>query len=106
MTELGLSPTEFWALTWYEWGLCVMRIIKEQRKRQEDRELNIELTRSMMSLLANINRDPKKTPFPYKPEDFFKLSYDTRLNEEIDPDLFGKVARRLGSSIKNKSGDE
>lgn len=59
-----------------------------------------------MALFANSNRDPKVKPAPYLPQDFYKLSYDTQLVEEADPELFSRVARRLGSEIKKKKGDE
>lgn len=54
-----------------------------------------------MALFANANS--KRT---FRREDFFKISADTVLTEEIDPDLFNKVARRLGSKIKGKDGNE
>lgn len=62
------------------------------------------LAGEFMALFANANRDPRKT-MPFKRSDFFSLSYDTQLTEEIDPDLFNKVARRLGSRIKKKDGN-
>lgn len=65
----------------------------------------MELTGEFMALFANANRDPRRT-MPFKRSDFFKLSSDTQLTEEIDPDLFNKVARRLGGKIKKKDGDK
>jgi hypothetical protein len=79
-------------------------MFKDQRKRLEDQELQIELARSFMALYANTHRDPKKRPAPFLPQDFYKLSYDTQLKQEVDPDLFARVAKRLGSTIKNKEG--
>jgi hypothetical protein len=65
----------------------------------------MELTRRFMALFANANRSKNSRVF--KPEDFFKLSYDTQLKPEADPELFNRVARRLGSVIKKKdSGDK
>ena len=108
VTDLGLSPEYFWGLTWYEWGLYVLRLIKENKRSLEQREFTMELTGQFMALLANVNRDSKKKPSPFKREDFFRLSYDTQLTHEADPELFGRVARRLGSEIKKKkdSGNE
>jgi hypothetical protein len=57
-----------------------------------------------MALFANAHRAKGQNAFT--PQDFFKLSYDTQLTQEIDPELFAKVARRLGGTIKNKKGDE
>lgn len=78
-----------------------MKILEMDRKQIYDRELLMELTGQFMALFANANRDPKRTS-PFKRSDFFSLSYDTRLTEDVDPDLFNKVARRLGSKIKGK----
>lgn len=68
----------------------------------------MELTGQVMALIANVNRDPKRHPTPYSRRDFFKLSYDNKATEiEPDPDMFNKIARTLGSKIKDKaSGSE
>ena len=87
--------------------MYVYRAYKQSMQRLQDRELPIELTRQFMTLFANANRDTKKKPTPYTPQDFWKLSYDTQLTQEADPELFGRIARRLGSTIKKKnSGDK
>lgn len=49
-------------------------------KRRQDRELQIELERGTMALIANITRG-KNDPF-YVGKDFYKLSYD-EVSEEV-----------------------
>lgn len=86
--------------------MCSWEIYLKNKRWQEEREFQMELTGQFMALFANANRDTRTTT-PFTRKDFFKLSYDTILNSEIDPDLFQKVARRLGSRIKKKdSGDK
>ncbi len=51
-----------------------------QDRRRQDQELLIELERNSMALLANINRDPKKSA-PYTGKDFYTLSYDEVVEE-------------------------
>jgi hypothetical protein len=53
-----------------------------------------------MALFANANRGKNQRAF--NPEDFFRLSYDKQLTKEVDPELFSKVARKLGGTIKPK----
>lgn len=106
VTDLGLSPQYFWRLTWYEWGFYSLKAIKDYQRQIDDRDFQKILTGEFMALFANANRDPKKT-MPFKRSDFYPLSYDTQLTQEADPELFEKVARRLGSRIKPKdSGDK
>lgn len=81
-----MSSKDFWALTWWDFNLWVYRILELQRKRKEDQELNIELTRSFMTLFANANRDSKTHPEPFEKQEFFKLSYDED-KKESKPDI-------------------
>lgn len=71
-----MKSKDFWALSFYEWSIWVQRIKNLQDRRRQDGELLIELSRNWMAMYANSNRDPKKTA-PYKPTDFYRLSYDT-----------------------------
>jgi hypothetical protein len=97
---MGLSPKEFWSLTWYEWGLYVLKLHKERQKELANRELSIERTRQMMALIYNINRG--KGPELY-PKDFWKLSYDETVTEER-PMTLKEVKELLGSTIKKADG--
>lgn len=98
---MGLTPEYFWGLSWYDWGLYVLRLHNENQRRIADRELQIELTRGFMALFANANRDPKKHAIPYMPQDFYRLSYDTQAQIKDDPDLFRKLKQKFGSTVKN-----
>lgn len=65
------------------------------------------LNGDLMALIANVNRDVRKRPTPFKRDDFYRMSLDTQLTQDVDPELFAKVARRLGGTIKKKeSGSE
>lgn len=80
----------------------VLRLINKGKKEKEEQELRIELTRSFMALFANANRDSKKYPAPFMPQDFWHLSYDM-VEEQRDPSLlFNAVVKKLGSTIKGK----
>jgi hypothetical protein len=103
VTELGLSPEYFWGLTWYEWGLYALKIYKQSQKELADRELQIEIARRFMTLFANAHRGKGKL---FKPTDFWRLSYDTQLTPVSDPELFARVAKRLGGTIKKKKDSE
>lgn len=78
------------------------KIVLLHQRREEEWDLRKILTGEFMALYAS-----SKSKRTWTREDFFKISSDTQLTKEIDPDLFGKVARRLGSTIKRKdSGDK
>jgi hypothetical protein len=107
VARVGLSPETFWRLTWYEWGLYILRLYEESEKRNADHEILMALNGDLMALIANVNRDPKKRVNAFSRNDFYKLTFDTQLKQEVDPELFQKVARRLGGKIKQKgSGDK
>lgn len=75
------------------------KIVLQNQRRQDEWDLKKILTGEFMALYAS-----SKSKRQWRREDFFKISSDTQLTEEIDPDLFNKVARRLGSEIKRKDG--
>jgi len=60
---LGLRPREFWDLTFAEFAFVV--------KGENDRDRRLwEHTSSVMALMANSNRDPKRRPQAYTVDDF------------------------------------
>jgi len=61
--NLGLSDEEFWHLTLAQFNALAKRY-DEQQERQDYRAALI------CTVLAEINRDRKKRPRPFKPEDF------------------------------------
>jgi len=71
-----MDSKTFWSLTWWDWNLWVEKIRADRERRQQDRELKMEMTRQFMCLFANVNRDSKTKPTPFEPTDFMRLSYD------------------------------
>jgi hypothetical protein len=102
VTDLGLSPEYFWGLTWYDWGLYVLKLHKDNQRRLSERELPIELTRSFMALFANANR--KENARVFEPQDFYKLSTD-KISVEERPLTFKEAKQMYGSRLK-KNGDK
>lgn len=98
---MGLSPNEFWRLTWYEWGLYCWRQYKRSKAELSKQELHIDMTRRFMLLLARVNgmRDVElQDMLPYK------LSVDgNNETEKIEPVSFREAKTLLGSKI-NKDG--
>lgn len=67
-------------MTLQEFHLYTLRVFERNKKRKEDQELTIEMTRSFMALFANANGAKDVTP-----DQFFKLSYDTKVDGEDLP---------------------
>lgn len=102
VTDLGLSPEQFWRLTWYEWGMYCLKLYKDSKKMLAERELSIDLTRHFMALFANANRGKSQTAFT--PQDFlWKLSYDKTVVEER-PLSFKEMKALYGSRIRKTDG--
>lgn len=102
-SECGLSIDQFLSLSWYEWSLEIYKV-KNRRKREfEEWEKQAVFVREQMALIANTNRDPKRTPRPYKGSDFFPLSFDDLKEIEVvkkrqTPE---EVDARLSRYVKN-----
>lgn len=100
VAEIGLSPEYFRELTWYDWGLYLLRYETGIERERIKQEANLIPWRTMMAMFANANRDSRKTPIPFKPEDFFKLSID-KLAEVKPIEVTEKTMKeRLGSKFK------
>lgn len=93
MCEVGLSPNEFWDLSWYEWGLYLLRHKKKSEKEFALHERSWEQTRIMWATLININSSKGKG---VKPKDLIELSYDKK-----EPELpkFGDVVKRFKPKV-------
>lgn len=103
VTDLGLSPQEFWRLTWHEWGLYCLKLYKDSKRMLSQRELSIDLTRHFMALFANANRG--KGTALYQPTDFlWRLSYDKQPVVEERPLTFKEAKALLGSKIRKADG--
>lgn len=77
VVELGLSPDEFWDLSWYEWGLYVLRQKKQAEKEKYHIENGWEQTRTIWATLVNIHSSKK-----VKPSDLIELSFDKKVIAE------------------------
>lgn len=102
---MGLSPQEFWRLTWFEWGLYCLKLYKDSKRMLAQRELSIDLTRHFMALFANANRG--KNTAAFEPQDFlWKLSYDKDAAVEERPLTFKEAKALMGSRIKKADGSK
>lgn len=72
----GISVEEFWDMSYYEFGLASL-------KSRHNFETKAAFNRDILCLLANINRDDKRKPSPFKGSDFYKLSFDKDEVEEL-----------------------
>lgn len=67
-----------------------------QKEKLEKFEHDWEQTRSLLTLYANLHRDPKQPP--YRAEDFVRLSYDktdTQVNLHNNPALLEEFKKRF-----------
>lgn len=87
VADMGLSPSEFWELSWYEWGLYMLRLEKKQQKDKLREEMNWDRTRIMWATLINVNAKTK-----VKPRDLIELSFDKKESEVPKP---GSVIERF-----------
>lgn len=71
VSELDLSPQEFWNLSWYEWGLYLMRLKVKTDKELREHNRDWDRTRQLWATLVNLNSKQK-----VKPQDLIKLSFD------------------------------
>jgi hypothetical protein len=100
VTDLGLSPNEFWGLTWYEWGMYVIKLYKDQKRKLDDRELYLDVERQKIAHFMNANfRTASGGPLNLKPYDIWKLSYDTEMKKEDDPDLLNRLKKKYGDKL-------
>lgn len=95
---MGLTPAEFWELTWYEWGLYLQRLSKINKEKVEEWEKFAYFFGDLMALTANIHRDAKKRPAAFTREDFYNLSSEKKKGkislkltpEEVEAKFNGK----------------
>jgi hypothetical protein len=103
--ECELSIDEFYNLSFYEWGLEVERVRKRSEEKKIQWEGEASLFRELMALLANINRNPKKTPTPFEGSDFIKLSFDKPkeqyVSRKMTPEEVDAKAKKI-EALKNK----
>lgn len=61
---MGLLPEQFWSLTFFEYASYSRYHLEEDKRSWWH-------TSSLMALQANMNRDSKKNPTPFKAEQFY-----------------------------------
>jgi hypothetical protein len=96
-TKLGLSPKQFWNLTWYEWGLEILRLYEQQKKVEEEREFYLSVKRIEIANFINAHRGQNSKTI--KPEDVFKLSFDKDIVYER-PLTYKEKKALFGSRIR------
>ena len=94
VSEMNLSPSEFWELSWYDWGLYLLRLKSQREMEKHKWESDWDRTRVMWATLVNINSGKGKK---VKPSDLIKLSYDELSNEA--PPKPGEVLERFKKKI-------
>lgn len=94
VVDLGLSPDEFWDLSWYEWGLYILREKKRGEAANYKFETGWDQTRILWATLRNVHGDKAK------PSDLIKLSYDDKVKKEVVRKSPEEVAKKFG--IKGK----
>jgi hypothetical protein len=103
--DCGLSIDEFYNLSFYEWALEVERVKRKSELLNIKWEGEASLFRELMALLANINRNPKKTPTPFEGKDFIPLSFDKPkekyVSRQMTPEEVDARIERLKGKIKN-----
>jgi hypothetical protein len=102
VVELEIPAEEFWNLTWYEWGLYMLRLRKRIEDKKLDREITWAHTRALMAVIVNHSFNPPEKPVT--PDFFMKLSFDKESEGEpgqaAGPTL-KEMKERLGSRIKH-----
>jgi hypothetical protein len=61
VVEVGISPVEFWSLSWYDWGLYLLRLEKRIEKDRALWEEDWDRTRHIMTAVIN-SQGGKLTP--------------------------------------------
>lgn len=87
MSEVKISPGEFWSLSWFEWGCYLLRLQSESEKEKFKWEESWEQTRIIWALIANVNGNK------FKPQDLIKLPRDKEVEDKklLTPDEVEKM---------------
>lgn len=94
---MGMSCAEFWRLTWWEWGLRVIRYAKKEADKLADQELILMVSRIMIADFRNVHR--KKGSAPLKAQDIFKLSFDKEEQKKVSVPLSPEeVEKKFGKN--------
>jgi len=97
---LGISPREFWNLTWYEWGFYALKmhdITKRQdQERQYYEDIFLGVTRIMIADFRNAHSSAGNT---ITPQDVFRLSFEKEAVQER-PLTYKEAKALFGSRIR------
>lgn len=91
-------------MSFYWWTVCAFKLRRQAEKINEQREFLMGLERNTMTLIANANRDARKHPQPYTPQDFYQLSSDRQVDKPIprsDQEIMILAKERFRKYIKN-----
>lgn len=97
---MGLSPKEFWELSWYEWNLLMLRLGERDRRERSSDETLWFILREQWADFRNANRGNNA---PVDGRDLVKLSFDEKKREtqRLTPE---QVERRFGKNLHDKMG--
>ena len=85
MYHFGLDSDQFWRLTLREFSHLAER-------HKESEEIADRRVGRIMSMLANVNRDPSKRPEPYTEEDFIPRPPPPPQTPEQQAEVFKMIA--------------
>jgi len=103
----GLTPNEFWNLSWYEFSLYQLKYQFANREAIALQEVEWSRWRILYTQIANAMR--KKGTAPFKPEQLIPLSFDKKpsIAPEVSREEIVKAAkRRLGSKFNFNGSNE
>jgi len=89
---LGLRPNEFWDMTFAEFA-AFSRGVRDQDRRMWNH------TSTIMAMMANVNRDRRRQPKPYRPDDFHPYEYQ----KQPDPGVTEEIKNNIASWRVNPS---
>jgi hypothetical protein len=96
---MGHAKDVFWEFTWYEWGMEMLRLYEQQKRREDDKEFYLSVKRIEIADFKNANW--KFQGGPVKEKDIFKLSFDKEEEEVKERPLTFREAKALfGSRIR------
>jgi len=84
---MGILPDQFWSLTFFELASYSRSLVNKDK-------ILWNHTSTVMSLIANANRDPKRKPTPYSPQDFnpYKDEDENSEQNEITEEQINSIA--------------
>jgi hypothetical protein len=102
---MGLSREYFWDLTWYEWGLEVLKLNDSVQQKISDWESYVYFKRMQICDFRNAHfRNEGGQPLNLKPEEFWPLSFDKNIPQKERPLTFKEQKQLLGSRFKRDGG--